>query len=155
MWLSYPLSYSFTGSISPASYILMLSWSNSLLIIYTILFIRFVIPVPSSIPLSLKNLISKSLIRGVLYPVSIWWPSLFLMPPIRFLASVRRVLLAASISLNSEIMSPCSYYTKKGLVYIIITAPFGCQPSSCFKCTKANTCSLCDMRLVFTNEYIF
>ena len=77
------------------------------------------------------------------------------MPPIRSLVSVRCILLAASISLDGEIISPCSCYIKKGLVYIIITAPFGCQPSSCFKCTKANTCSLCDMRLVFTNEYIF
>ena len=45
------------------------------------------------------------------------------MPPIRSLASVRRVLLATSISLDGEIMSPYSYYAKKGLVYIIITAP--------------------------------
>ena len=44
------------------------------------------------------------------------------MPPIRSLASVRRVLLAASISLDGEIISPYSHYTKKGLVYIMITA---------------------------------
>ena len=77
------------------------------------------------------------------------------MPPIRSLASVRCVLLAASISLDSEIMSPCSHYAKKGLVYITIIAPFSRQPSSYFKCTKANTYSLCDVRLVFTNKYIF
>jgi hypothetical protein len=77
------------------------------------------------------------------------------MPSIRSLASVCRILLAASISLNSEIMSPYSYYAKKGLVYITIIAPSGCQPFSYFKCIKANTYSLCDVRSVFTNKYIF
>ena len=48
------------------------------------------------------------------------------MPFIRSLASMRYVLLAASISLDGEIMSFYSYYTKKGLVYITITASFGC-----------------------------
>ena len=77
------------------------------------------------------------------------------MPPIRSLASIRHALLAASISLDGEIMSPYSYYAKKGLVYIIIIAPFSHQPSSCFKCTKANTCSLCNVRSVSTNKYTF
>ena len=77
------------------------------------------------------------------------------MPLIRFLASMRYTLLAISISLDGEIISPYSHYTKKGLVYIAITAPSSCQPSSCFKCTKANTCSLYDMRLVSTNKYTF
>ena len=45
------------------------------------------------------------------------------MPFIRFLAFVRCILLAASISLNGEIMSPYSYYIKKGLVYITILEP--------------------------------
>ena len=76
------------------------------------------------------------------------------MPFIRSLASMRCVLLAAFISLNSEIMSPYSYYTKKGLVYITIITPFSHQPSSYSKCTKANTCSLYNMRLVSTNKYI-
>ena len=48
------------------------------------------------------------------------------MPFIRFLASMRHVLLAISISLDSEIMSPYSYYTKKGLVCITIIALFSC-----------------------------
>ena len=77
------------------------------------------------------------------------------MPLIRSLASVYCVLLAISISLNSEIMSPCSSYAKKGLVYIIITAFFSCQPSSYFKCTKVNICSLCNVHLVSIKEYIF
>ena len=77
------------------------------------------------------------------------------MPPIRSLASVRRVLLTVSIFLDGEIMSPCSRCTKKGLVYVAITASFSRQLSSCSKCTKANTCSLCNMRSVSTNECTF
>ena len=77
------------------------------------------------------------------------------MPPIRSLASVRCVLLAISISLNSEIISPYSHYTKKGLVCVTITALFSCQPSSYSKCTKANICSLYNMHSVSTNKYIF
>ena len=77
------------------------------------------------------------------------------MPPIRSLASVRHVLLAISISLDSEIMSPYSHCAKKRLVYIIITALSSCQSSSYFKCIKANTYSLYNIRLVFTNKYIF
>ena len=74
------------------------------------------------------------------------------MPLIRSLASVYCILLAAFISLNSEIMSPYSYCAKKGLVYITIIIPSSCQPSSYSKCTKANTCSLCDVRLVSINK---
>ena len=77
------------------------------------------------------------------------------MPLIRSLASVCYILLTASISLNSKIISPYSYYVKKGLVYIAIIALFSCQPSSYSKCTKANTCSLCDVHSVSTNKYIF
>ena len=44
------------------------------------------------------------------------------MPLIRLSASKRRAFLAISISLNREIISPYSYYIKKGLVYIIIIA---------------------------------
>ena len=46
------------------------------------------------------------------------------MPPIRSLASIYYVLLAASISLDGEIMSPYSCYTKKGLICVTITASF-------------------------------
>ena len=68
MWLNYPLSYSSTGSISSISCILILTQYKSLFNTYTILFIRSVIPTPSSSFLFLKNLVSKLLIRGVLYP---------------------------------------------------------------------------------------
>ena len=46
------------------------------------------------------------------------------MPFIRFTALECRVFFTISISLNGEIISPYSRYVKKGLVYIIITAPF-------------------------------
>ena len=47
------------------------------------------------------------------------------MPFIRFLASMHYILLAASIFLDSEIISPYFYYVKKGLIYIVIIALFG------------------------------
>ena len=77
------------------------------------------------------------------------------MPLIRSLAFIYYILLAVSISLNSEIISPYSYYTKKGLVYITIIALFSRQPSSYFKCIKANIYSLCNVHSVSTNKYIF
>ena len=49
------------------------------------------------------------------------------MPPFKSTASKHYALLAASISLNKEIISPYSYYVKKGLVYIIITEFFSYQ----------------------------
>ena len=67
----------------------------------------------------------------------------------------RRAFLAASISLNREIISPYSRYIKKGLVCIIIINPFSRQPFSCTKYAKLNTYALCDMRLVSLNKYIF
>ena len=66
MWLSYPLSYSSIGSISPAFCILILTCFKSYLSIYIILFIKFIIPIPSFISLFLKNFIFKLLIRGIL-----------------------------------------------------------------------------------------
>ena len=74
---------------------------------------------------------------------------------IRSLASERRTLLAASISLNKEIMSLCSYYIKKGLVCVTIIDLFGCQPFSYTKYTKLNTYTLCNMRSVSLNKYAF
>ena len=71
IWLSYPSSHSSTGSINSVSCVLILSCLRSHLSIYTILFIRSITPTPSSIFLSLKNLVFKLLIRGVLYSVSI------------------------------------------------------------------------------------
>ena len=77
------------------------------------------------------------------------------MPFIRSSASKRCTLLTTPISLNKEIMSIYLYYIKKGLVYIIIIKPFSRQPSFYTKCTKLNTCILCNMCLVLFNKYIF
>ena len=68
IWLSYPSSYNFTGSISPAFYTLILTQYKSSFSIYTILFIKSIIPTLFSIFLFLKNLIFKLLIRDMLYP---------------------------------------------------------------------------------------
>ena len=64
-----PLFYSFTGFISPAFYILILTQYKSPFSTYTILFIRSIIPTSFSPSLSLKSsFISKLLIKSVLYP---------------------------------------------------------------------------------------
>ena len=78
-----------------------------------------------------------------------------LMPFIKSLVFKRHALLTISISLNKKIINSYSYYAKKGLVYITITDPSGHQPSFCTKCTKLNTCMLCNMRLVSFNKYTF
>ena len=58
------------------------------------------------------------------------------------------MVITIFISLDREIISPYSYYMKKGLVYIIITDPFSRQPSFYAKCTKLNTCVLYNMRSI-------
>ena len=50
---------------------------------------------------------------------------MFLIPPIRSTASEYRACVMVLILSLSEIMPTYSRYIKKGLVYIIITAPFG------------------------------
>ena len=75
------------------------------------------------------------------------------MPPIRSFTFKRCVLLIIFISLNGEITSPYSYCVKKGLVYIIIISLFSCRSFFYFKCIKANTCLLYNMRLVLFNKY--
>ena len=77
------------------------------------------------------------------------------MPPIKSLVFKRYALLAISISLNKEIISPYSYYTRRGLVYIIIIDPFSRQFSSYTKYTKLNTYMSYNMRLVFLNKCTF
>ena len=78
-----------------------------------------------------------------------------LIPPIRSFALKRRAFFTISIFFNKEIISPYSYYTKKGLVYIAIISSSSRQPFSCLEYTKANTCLLCDIRLVFFNKLFF
>jgi hypothetical protein len=77
------------------------------------------------------------------------------MPFVRFLVSKHYALLVTSISLNREIMNPYSYYTRKGLVYIILTVPFSYQSFSYLKCTKVNTQLFCNIYSILLNKYIF
>jgi hypothetical protein len=76
------------------------------------------------------------------------------MPLIKSSVFKRYILLATSISLNSKIMSPCSYYIKKGLVYIALISPSKCQPFFYLECTKVNTQLLCNIRFIPLNKYI-
>ena len=78
-----------------------------------------------------------------------------LIPLIRFLASKRRACVIAIILLLGEIMPTYSCYVLKGLVYIVIIAPLGRQPSFYTKCTKLNMRLSCNIRLVFIVKYIF
>ena len=69
MWLSYPSSYSFTGSINPAFRVLILIQYKFSLSTCTVLYIRSITPTSFFLALFLKIiLISKFLIRGVLCP---------------------------------------------------------------------------------------
>ena len=56
------------------------------------------------------------------------------MPFIRSSASKRRAYIVAVILLLSKIMPTYSHCVLKGLVYIIIIAPLGYQPSFYTKC---------------------
>ena len=77
------------------------------------------------------------------------------MPAIRSLVSKYCALLISSIIFNSEIMSPCSCYIKKGLVYIAIADLSNYQPSFYSKYTKLNTCVLYNVRSVPFNKCTF
>ena len=46
------------------------------------------------------------------------------MPAVKLIVFKYYTLFTSSIALNGEIISPYSYYMKKGLVYIIIADPF-------------------------------
>ena len=78
-----------------------------------------------------------------------------LIPPVRSLASKRRTYIVAVILLLSEIMPTYSRCVLKGLIYIIIIAPLGCQPSFYTKYTKLNIHLSCNIRLVFNAKYAF
>jgi hypothetical protein len=70
------------------------------------------------------------------------------MPPIRslvFKCLACRSKLITIILLFSEIMPSYSYYKEKGLVYIVIAAPFSRQPSSYSKCTVLNMRLSCNI----------
>jgi hypothetical protein len=63
--------------------------------------------------------------------------------------------LVVVILLLSEIMPAYSYYTKKGLVYIIITALSSCQPFSCSKYIKLNIHLSYNIYSVSNAKYIY
>ena len=78
------------------------------------------------------------------------------MPPIRssvFERTAYYFKLVAVIFLLNKIIPTYSRYMEKGLVYIIIIALLGCQPSSYTKYTKLNMRSSCDIRLVSNAKY--
>ena len=60
------------------------------------------------------------------------------MPSVRSLASKHCTYIVLVIFLLGEIMPIYSHCAEKKLVYIIIIAPSGRQPSSYIKCTKSN-----------------
>ena len=74
------------------------------------------------------------------------------MPAVRLIASKYHTLFIFFIAFNGEIISPCSYYIKKGLVYIIIANLSSRQSSFYSKCTKSNTWALYNMHSVFLNK---
>jgi len=75
---------------------------------------------------------------------------------ISLLSTVRRAhTVAAILSLSEIILSLCSCYSKKGLVYIMLVSPSSQQPSSYLEYTKANIQLSCDVRLVSNTKYTF
>jgi hypothetical protein len=76
------------------------------------------------------------------------------MPFIRSFAFEYCALLAISISLNSEIISPYSCCVKKGLVYITLISLSSYQSSFYLNYTKVNTRSLYNIYLVPFNKYM-
>ena len=77
------------------------------------------------------------------------------MPPIKSLASERRARVVAVILLLGEIMPTYSCCVLKGLVYVIIIAPLGRQPSFYAKCIKLNMRLFYNIKSVFNAKYIY
>ena len=77
------------------------------------------------------------------------------MPPIRSLASKCCTCTVAVILLLGEIMPSYFCYKEKKLVYIIITAPFSCQPSLYIKWAKLNIYLSYNVRLVSNTKYLY
>ena len=75
------------------------------------------------------------------------------MPPIRSSASKRYTRVVLTILSLGEIMPSYSRCSKKKLVCVAIASPFGRQPSSYTKCTKANMRFSCNVRSVSNTKY--
>ena len=98
----------------------------SILSSYNTSSIRFITLSPSLPSSSLKiSCISKLLIKGVVLSYLIQY-LLLLMPLIRSTASRRHNKLILLILFISKVILSCSYYIKKGLLYIAIASPFSC-----------------------------
>ena len=77
------------------------------------------------------------------------------MPFIRFLVSKRCTYIVTIILLLGEIMPLYSCCKEKKLVYIVIIAPFGCQPFSYIEYTKLNIYLSYNIKLVLNAKYVF
>ena len=77
------------------------------------------------------------------------------MPLIKSSASERRTYIVAVILLLSKIMPTYFRCVLKGLIYIIIIALLGHQPSSYTKYTKLNMRSSYNIRLVSNTKYTY
>ena len=75
------------------------------------------------------------------------------MPPIRSSTSKRRTRIVLTILSLSEIISSCSRYAKKKLVYITIASPSSCQPSFYTECIRANIRSSYNVRSISNTKY--
>ena len=79
---------------------------------------------------------------------------MFLIPPIRSLASKYYTYIVSVILSLGKIMPIYSRCAEKKLVYIIITAPFSHQPFSYIKCTKLNMHSSYNIKLISDAKYL-
>ena len=77
------------------------------------------------------------------------------MPLIRSSTSKRYNKLITLIIFISKVMPFYSYYIKKGLIYIIITAPSGYSPSSYTKYIKVNIYSSYNIYSVSNAKYTY
>ena len=77
------------------------------------------------------------------------------MPLIKSSESKRCAYIVAVILLLSKIMPTYSHYVSKGLVYITIIAPLGCQPFFYTKYTKLNMHLFYNIKLVSNAKYTF
>ena len=76
------------------------------------------------------------------------------MPFVGFLVSKRYTYIISIILLLSEIIPLYSHCTKKKLVYIIVVAPFSCQPSFYIKYIKINMHLSYNIKLVSNIKYL-
>ena len=77
------------------------------------------------------------------------------MPPIKSLASERRLRLISLILSLGKIILLYFYCMEKRLSYIIILAPFSREPFFYTKCIKLNIRSSCNIRLVSKTKYMY